>query len=31
MMMKASPYIKTVMNKANQLDFRLVLIQDTIE
>ena len=29
--MKASPYIKAVLNKANQLEAKIVLIQDTLE
>jgi dynein heavy chain len=31
MMMKASPYIKAVLNKANTLEAKIVLIQDTLE
>ena len=31
MMMKASPYIKAVINKANQIEYKIVLIQDTLE
>lgn len=30
-MMKASPYIKAVSNKANALEAKIVLIQDTLE
>lgn len=29
--MKASPYIKAVLNKANTLEGKIVLIQDTLE
>jgi dynein heavy chain len=31
MMMKASPYIKGCISKANQLEYKIVLIQDTLE
>ena len=31
MMMKASPFIKPAINKANQLESKIVLIQDTLE
>lgn len=30
-MMKVSPYIKGVISKANQLEYKIVLIQDTLE
>ena len=29
--MRASPYIKAVLNKANQLESKIVIIQDTLE
>lgn len=31
MMIKASPYIKPVLFKANQIEAKIVLIQDTLE
>ena len=31
MMIKASPYIKAVLTKANSIEIKIVLIQDTIE
>ena len=31
MMMKASPYIRGCLSKAYQLEYKIVLIQDTIE
>ena len=30
-MMKSSPFIKPILPKANQVEFRIVLIQDTLE
>ena len=30
-MMKSSPYIKPVLNRLNQAEVRIVLIQDTLE
>jgi hypothetical protein len=29
--MKASPYIKGVINKANTIEQKIILIQDTLE
>ena len=31
MMIKASPYIKGVINRATQIEIKIVLIQDTLE
>ena len=31
MMIKASPYIRGVVTRANQIEIKIVLIQDTLE